>query len=588
MSCVNELAQGGDFTLRAMGGTHYWFRVGVPTSHTGGEHYALRLDAIPCPSNDKCTSASNILALPYVDSGSIDHAMRDNNNTGATACSVVQPSSPILWYELRGTGSCLHVLLADDFDGALALYTGECGRLQCEDETSTAGELTWRSTNGTLYRIAVTSSDRFGNEQSGRYNLVVKDSDACADIPLNSRCSNAEPITAFPFETGNMNTELVNNVGSDGQALVCDNIVSATKALWYSINVTDDGCIFASTEESEITSVIAVYEGSSCSNLTCIGTNEEYRGYYSSGLFWKATPGATYYLLAGGRSFSSGSLRLSVDTEPCIGNDSCDNATEISVLPYVHAGSLRLASRSEIRLNSACPSTPQSVPSAWYTLQAPSSTCLTASVAVDDGVESNATYNIAVHLGSSCSNMTCVVETSTDNRLATWEAVDGLNYKIAVFSDSVTTDFVFTVAASECQDTPLNDMCSDAISIESFPFTAVGSNVKATSDDDDRAAMQCNTTMSTSENTLWYTIDGDGSCFKVTVEAEFPIAAHLFTGDCEDLQCLEPGGLNQISWRSEDEESYFIMVGSQSGAMGAFSLSVEVRMSILCNEGFGC
>jgi hypothetical protein len=92
----------------------------------------------------------------------------------ATRCNIVDGSAQTLWYEILGDGSCLSASVAsEDFEAVLAVYEGEsCGAISCAAQTEydDRGRLSWRSVNGTTYRILVGGA--YGS-QAGDFLLAV-------------------------------------------------------------------------------------------------------------------------------------------------------------------------------------------------------------------------------------------------------------------------------------------------------------------------------------------------------------------------------------------------------------------------------
>jgi hypothetical protein len=117
-----------------------------------------------------------------------------------------------------------------------------------------------------------------------------------------------------------------------------------TKAVWYSIsNSTDDDCFIASTE-SNFDTVLAVYEGEGCDELTCVTENDDFGGLVLSKAFWAGGAGRTYYVLVGGLGAGSGELTLTVEKTSCVASAQCEQASKIESLPFVDAGATIFAS----------------------------------------------------------------------------------------------------------------------------------------------------------------------------------------------------------------------------------------------------
>jgi hypothetical protein len=80
---------------------------------------------------------------------------------------------------------------------------------------------------------------------------------------------------------------------------------------------------------------------------------------------------------------------------------------------------------------------------------------------------------------------------------------------------------------------------------------------------------------------VWYEVQGDGSCLTASLSfADFPsIIAVLGGSGCGNLTCLGEGqyyDVNQVTWQTEVDEAYFLLVGA-FGTTGNFDLEIEVR-----------
>ena len=137
-----------------------------------------------------------------------------------------------------------------------------------------------------------------------------------------------------------------------------------------------------------------------------------------------------------------------------------------------------------------------------------------------------------------------------------------------------------------------NDVCSDAISITSFPYSTEADLGSATADftipEDKLRNLTCGIT--TDGPGVWYTIQGDDVFLKALLtdapgsDTKFNTA--LFTGSCDDLTCmafrdyrLENQQTRPSStWFAASGVTYYLHVaGVDPTQVGGYTLEVTVR-----------
>jgi hypothetical protein len=175
-----------------------------------------------------------------------------------------------------------------------------------------------------------------------------QDSDDCPEIPANDRCEGAFDVPAFPFtDTGNTEGATTalpfsysddfdgGYVGSGGPSSAptsffyvgsgkpssapssifppfpreCYNVEPSTKSVWYIVE-GDGSCLSASTLGSNFDTVLAIYQGDGCQDLTCV-TQSEYD--YNDEVSWNTEIGEMYYILVGGSYGNAGSYFLQIE-----------------------------------------------------------------------------------------------------------------------------------------------------------------------------------------------------------------------------------------------------------------------------------
>lgn len=113
---------------------------------------------------------------------------------------------------------------------------------------------------------------------------------------------------------------------------------------------------------------------------------------------------------------------------------------------------------------------------------------------------------------------------------------------------------------------PVNDNCFGAINIGSFPYT--NEQIDGAGASMDGFVMACENFES--NDGLWYAFTGDGGDIEITVTTgeEYDIAISVFTGNCDELECLGDVVDDEISGdevflieESEAGKLYFINIG---------------------------
>jgi hypothetical protein len=127
-----------------------------------------------------------------------------------------------------------------------------------------------------------------------------------------------------------------------------------------------------------------------------------------------------------------------------------------------------------------------------------------------------------------------------------------------------------------------NDLCDNAAQVDSIPFVDAASNSLATQDGPGRPGINCYVAEQMS-STVWYELDGDGSCWSASVVGEgFETGLVLFEGDtCDRILCANEnyfGNPNVVKWQSEVGSTYKLMVGGlYRDQAGDYILAITVR-----------
>lgn len=156
--------------------------------------------------------------------------------------------------------------------------------------------------------------------------------------------------------------------------------------------------------------------------------------------------------------------------------------------------------------------------------------------------------------------------------------------------------------SEDCPEIPANDLCENAFDVLAFPFTDMGSTEGATAIlpfDGGYVGSGSPTSAPTSFSTyppfpsacynvdpstksVWYVVEGDGSCLSAsTLGSNFDTVLAIYQGGgCQDLTCVTQGENaynDEVSWKTEIGEVYYILVGGSYGNAGSYFLQIEVR-----------
>jgi hypothetical protein len=85
-----------------------------------------------------------------------------------------------------------------------------------------------------------------------------------------------------------------------------------------------------------------------------------------------------------------------------------------------------------------------------------------------------------------------------------------------------------------------------------------------------------------STKSVWYIVEGDGSCLSAsTLGSNFDTVLAIYKGGgCQGLTCVTQSEYDyndEVSWKTEIGEIYYILVGGSYGNAGSYFLQIEVR-----------
>jgi len=175
----------------------------------------------------------------------------------------------------------------------------------------------------------------------------------------------------------------------------------------------------------------------------------------------------------------------------------------------------------------------------------------------------------------------------------------GNTYFIRVFTnDSGAHDTTFDICIGSEPAPPVNDDCTNAETVASFPFSTMVDGTSTTNTTGFIDVAGCGGAMN---DGLWYTLVGDGSniTVKVTPNAWDPKIA-IYTGSCGTFTCIAEsntgtnGNVEIETFTSISGTTYYINIGHPSGASdfpeGVFGLDISLSPlsvdNLISEKGF--
>ncbi|GJM31504.1 MAG: hypothetical protein DHS20C18_05050 [Saprospiraceae bacterium] len=548
----------------------YYILVNGTVDSQGDFELSISCTAAPI-LNDLCAGAFDI-ACGGTATGTTTGAT--NADAPAGTCGTSLASAPGVWYHFVGTGGTITAsLCGSSFDTKIGVFSGACGALSCvggnDDNCGLQSQVSFSSTSGTDYYIYVTA---FGTN-NGDYTLSV----TCASAVTNDACADAIAVNCGDLVSGSTTGATSDAVGT------CTTDLSAGPGVWYSVVGTGaDITVSTCNAGTDFDTKMGVFSGS-CGSLVCVGGNDDspdpgcqlppnnFNRF--SKVTFASTEGTTYYILVTGFLSAAGNFELSIDcVDPPMVDPTCENATPVEC-GGAYVGSTTnglvndLSNCNGVRLNTAR--------GVWYVLEGNNS-FVTVSTC---GENTDFDTRLGVFSGD-CGALTCVAANDNSNipgclyngraSEVSFPAFAGTTYYIYVTgSFNATGNFDLNLECSL-----INDNCDGALPVacgESVSGTTTGGTPDNVS--------FCGTTLSTAEG-VWYTVVGTG--FDITASlcgSSYDTKMGVFSGACGALSCVDGnddfcGLQSQVTFTSNDGETYYILVTGFSTSDGNFNLSV--------------
>ncbi len=353
------------------------------------------------------------------------------------------PRASVWWeWTAPADGKATWEVASDDFDAALAVYTGEV----MEELTPVAAaaaaeeEAVFEVSAGAAYRIAVDSR----NDATGAYTLNW--SLYIPDPPANDDFAGAVEIPADADAAAGTN---VDAAAGEGEPTPVSEAAKGT--VWWRLKAPADGDIVIDTEGSVFDTLLAVYAGDTPEALELVAENDD--GPAADGasmengasqVRFTGEEDETYFIAVASKSDARGDIRLNIGYVPPPNDDFADRKSIPEDVWSVNGGT-QYATLQEGEPRHAGVEGHGSV---WYSWTAVSDGDL-----VIDTRGSDFDTVIAVYTGTGLGDLTLVAENEdmplSDMASVTFEVEKGKTYQIAVdgergASGDLTLDLQFS------------------------------------------------------------------------------------------------------------------------------------------------
>jgi hypothetical protein len=260
-------------------------------------------------NNDVCIDASAMHSMPFSANQSILGSFTSVNDP---IPSCANDFTNGVWYSYTAASGGLLTVDTEgsDFNTLLAVYTGACNALVeigCNDDASTGliSRVNVTVESGQTYHILAGGSGGEAGQLQLNADMVLLRMSGENDI-----CSNAVLIASTPF-LDLRDTTVASTGGDPNPSCVTD----MGNGVWYEFTPPSNGAIMIDTDGSSFDTGLAVFSGD-CGNLNEVACDDDAGEKLTSQIIYTVSEGATYYILAGGFKWDSGSLVFALEFMP--------------------------------------------------------------------------------------------------------------------------------------------------------------------------------------------------------------------------------------------------------------------------------
>ena len=405
--------------------------------------------------------------------------------------------------------------------------------------------------------IALRNKCRTG----GRINLA-RALNAASSRPGNDDFANRLPLARAAFTLNGINVDATKEPGEPDHAGE-----PGGKSIWWSWRPPAPGIATVTTEGSTFATVLAVYTGSSVSNLTQVASAPAWGG---GSVTFDVVSGKEYSIAVDGVGGASGSVVLNVALLARPANDNFADRIAITGSVATVTGSNNWATSEAGEPVHAGQAGGTSVWWSW--------TPVSSEPAIITSAGSDFNTLLAVYTGTSVSNLSLVASNDDDpaggtTSRVTFNGTAGATYQIAVDGyDGATGNIVLNTP-------PLNDHFANRIALVGSSALAIGFNGLATKD-----ALEPNHAGKAGGKSLWWTwtAPSSGTATATTIGSTFDTVLAVYTGS--SLAALSPVASNDndpygnftslVSFSAVAGTTYQIAVDGVSEAAGKVIVQV--------------
>ncbi|HUG11881.1 MAG TPA: immunoglobulin domain-containing protein [Opitutaceae bacterium] len=464
-----------------------------------------------------------------------------------------------------------------DFDTLLGVYTGpNAGNLvtvgsndDIGDETTS--ELAFAAVSGTTYRIAVDgwADPGGGVADSGNINLSVT---LGGVRPANDDFENAATINSAG---GTVNSSNINATRQGGEPEFAGD--SGERSIWWAWTPTQSGNALIETTGSSFDTLLGVFTGSSLTNLTLVGENDDAGNVSTSSVVIPVTSGTTYRIAVDGWGGATGSVSLSVQHTGSAppGNDDFANALTLPGAGGATSGTNVNATKQTGEPDHADNEGGRSV---WWNWTAPGD----GTVAINTAGSSFDTL-LGVYTGASVGALAEVASSDDHGGLFTsrveFVAISGTTYRIAVDGYGGEIGTIDVAVQFTAGSTPGNDDFANALTIPGAGGNTSGTNLggtKQTGEPDHGG--------DAGGHSVWWkwTAPADGLARLSTAGSSFNTLLAVYLGGsvntlAEVTSSDDDGELitSRVEFEAVSGTTYWIAVDGSGGAIGIVNLSAQ-------------
>jgi len=427
---------------------------------------------IPLYGTNVSTSGSNVGATKEVDEP-------DPNFSGGKSVWWTWAAPADGYVTISTAGS--------SFDTTLAVYTGNAltnlNLLSFNDNELDTSVLNINVTAGQTYQIQVDGNDTSNyptNDAEGTISLQLTLGPP-QPPPANDNFTNS--IMLSGTHLSNVTGSNVGASAEPGEPFHADNL--GFKSVWWNWTAPASGGLTLTTKNSSFDTVLAVYTGTSVSNLTLVAANDEdpVVGLIST-VTCNVTSNTTYQIAVDGFEGASGDIRLVLNLGSSFAVPVNDNFANRITLTGTNIATNWSNVGATYEPNEPMHLVTFGGKSVWWTWTAPisGSVTLTASNSALDTL-------LCAYTGNSLTNLVFVAGNDDDYFLNTngygstafFNTAAGANYQIVVDGvDGDTGTFDLRLSMDVADPVPRNDNFTNRITLTGTNVTATGTNIGAT------------------------------------------------------------------------------------------------------------